>query len=138
MKMSRKRFYLISAIILFAAVSLVISFLVWQRWAHQNALIDREQAVKNAIEACNPTYGLQTVEQPTVFEAYLTKWGSASGPDNSDPERQVWLITLKGRWLHVSGGPPPVEGSNPKPSYWDECAIIIDARTGKTLTGPIQ
>jgi type II secretory pathway pseudopilin PulG len=128
MKMSRKRFYLISAIILFAAVSLAISFLVWKRWANQNALIEREQAIQNAIQACNLTYGLQTVEQPTVFEAQLTKFGSAMGPYNPDPERPVWLITLKGRWLHVSGGPPPAEGSNPKPSYWDECTIIIDDR----------
>src|SRR5215211_6131182 len=114
MKMSRKRFYLIGAIAAFATVSLVVSFLVWRRWANQNNLIDQEQAIQNAIQACNPTYGLQTVEQPTVFEAQLTTLGSAMNPYDSDPDRPVWMIKLRGRWLHVSGGPLPSQDSNPE------------------------
>jgi len=138
MKTSRKRFYLIVAIVAFAMVGLFVSFLVWQHWASQDVLIEREQAIQNAIQACNPTYGLQPVEQSTVFEAQLTTLGSAMDPYNPDPDRPVWMVKLKGRWLHVSGGPLPVEGSNPGASYWDECTIVIDARTGTSLSPPIQ
>ncbi len=137
-EMSRKRFYQISAIVVFVTASLLIAFLVWQYRASQNALIEREQAIQNAIQACNPTYGLQPVEQPTEFQAELTKWGRAEGPYISDPERPVWIVKMKGRWMHVSGGPAPAPDSNPGPFYWDECTIIIDAWTGESLSMPIQ
>jgi hypothetical protein len=73
-----------------------------------------------------------------VFEAQLTTLGSAMDPYNPDPDKPVWIVKLKGHWLHVGSGPLPPEGSNPRPSYWDECTIVIDAQTGKTLTAPIQ
>jgi len=134
--MSRKRFYQTNAIVVFFVASLSIGFLVWRYWAHQNTLIEKEQAIQNAIQGC-PYRGLQPVEQPSEAEAELTTWGTVQGPYNSDPERPVWLAKMTGRWLLV-GGPPPAPDSNPGPFYWDECTIIIDARTGNTLTAPIE
>src|SRR5688500_15258793 len=123
MKTSRKRFYQVGAIVGVVIASLVIGFLVWRNKANQNVLIGREQAIQNAIQACNPEYGLQPVEQPTEAEAKLTTWGTAQGPYNSDPERPVWVVRMKGRWLHVGGGPTPPPDSNPGPYYWDKCTI---------------
>jgi len=136
MEMSRKRFYQISAIVVFVTVSSLIGFLVWRHWANQNVLIGQEQAIQNAIPACEP-HGLQPVEQPTKTEAELTTWGRIEGPYNSDPERPVWVVKMKGRWLLV-GGPPLEDPTNSETAYWDECTIIIDARTGESLSLPIE
>ncbi len=136
-EMSRKRFYQVSAIVVFVIASLLIGFLTWQHKANQNVLIGQEQAIQNAIAACNPGYGLQPMEQPTGTDAELTTWGRAEGyPSNPDPGRPVWVVKMKGRWMLV-GGPPPAP-DNPGPFYWDECTIIIDARTGESLSIPIQ
>jgi hypothetical protein len=134
--MSHKRFYQVSAIVVVVTASLLIGFLVWRYWANQNILIEREQAIQNAIQAC-PYIGLQQVAQPSGAEAELTTFGSVQGPYNSDPERPVWVVKMKGRWM-LMGGPAPAPDSNPGPFYWDECTIIIDARTGKSLTAPIE
>ena len=86
--MSRKRFYQVSALVMFVVASLSIDFLVWRSWDYQNVLIEKEQAIENAIQAC-AYIGLQQVEPPTQAEAQLTTWGTAQGPYNSDPERPV-------------------------------------------------
>lgn len=133
--MSRRRFYQVSFIIVAVVSSLLIGFLVWRQ---STSLIRREQAIQNAIQACNPGYGLQPMEQPTAFEAELTTWGRADNyKQNPDPERPVWVVRMEGRWLLV-GGPVPVDQSNAEPSYWNECTIIIDARTGESLSTPIE
>ena len=72
MKMSRKRFYQVSAVVMVVTASLLIGFLAWRHWANQNALIGQEQAIQNAIQACNSGYGLQPVEPPTQAAADLT------------------------------------------------------------------
>lgn len=134
--MSHKRFYRASVIVVFITASLLVGFLAWRHWANQNTLIGREQAIQKAIQAC-PAHGLQPVEQPTEFQAELTTWGRVEDPYNSDLERPVWVVKMRGRWLLV-GGPPPDPPSNPEPSYWDECTITIDARTGASLSLPIE
>jgi hypothetical protein len=67
MKTSRKSFYRISAVVVFFIAGLLIIFLVWQYQVNQSVLISEEQAIQNAIEACNPSYGLQpVVELPRI------------------------------------------------------------------------
>ncbi len=133
MKTRRESFYPISTIVLLVIVILLIGFLVGR---HQNVLIGKEQAIQYAIQAADPGCGLQSVEPPTETEAELTTWGRAYYGHTPDPERPVWVVTMRGRWLRV-GGPLPPPGSNPKPFY-EECTIMIDARTGKSLTPPIS
>jgi hypothetical protein len=138
-EMSRKRSYQISAIVLFITASLLIGFLVWQHRARPDDLIGQEQAIQNAIQACNPSYGLRPVEQPTEFQAERSTYGEAlhyvSNPPNS--ENPVWIVKMKGRWLLV-GGPPPADPSHSELAYWEECTIVIDAQTGESLSLPIE
>ena len=140
MKMSRKSLYQVSTIVVFVATGLLIVFLIWRQGTNQPVVIEREQAIQNAIQACNPAYGLQPLEPPTESKAELTTWGRVQGPYNSDPERPVWVVKMKGRWLLVGGPPLEFDQSNPalEPAYWDECTIIIDARTGESLSGAIE
>jgi hypothetical protein len=123
MKMSRKRFYQVSAIVVFIAGSLLIGFLVWRSWA-----------IQNAIPACNPAYGLQPVKPPTEFQAKLTTYRKAEQSISNlpAPERPVWVVEMKGRWMLIVN--PPADPSNPRPFYTDKCTIIVDARTGKSLS----
>jgi len=134
--MSRKRFYQVSTMVVTVIACLLIGFFVWRYRASQNAFIEREQAIQNAIQAC-PYIGLQPIEQPTEADAELTTFGTVQGPVNSDPERPVWVVKMKGRWM-LTGGPASVPDSNPGPFYWNECTIIIDAQTGKSLSAPIE
>jgi hypothetical protein len=105
----------------------------------QTVLIGQEQAIQNAVEACNPSYGLQAVEQPTEFQAELSTYGRALNYSSNPPdsEKQVWVVKMKGRWLLV-GGPPLEDPDNSEPAYWDECTIVIDAQTGESLSLPIE
>lgn len=138
MEMSRKNFYRVSATVVFITVGLLIVFLIWTQRTNKRVLVGQEQAIQNAIQACNPSYGLQPVEQPTEFQAELTTYRKAQNytADHPDSEKPVWVVKMKGRWLLV-GGPPP-DPSNPGPFYWNECTIIIDARTGESLSFPIE
>ncbi len=139
--MSHKRFYQVSAIVVVVTVSLLIGFLVWRHRADQKALIGKEQAIQYAIQACNPRYGLQPMEPPTETEAQFTTWGKTrEGSHGSDPRRPVWVVRMTGRWL-LLGGPqlaPNPSNPTPEPAYWNQCTIIIDARTGESLSIPIQ
>ena len=143
MKTSRKSFYRASVIVVFIAASLIIGFLAGRQKASRPVLIGREQAIQNAIEVCNSGYGLQPVEQPTEFQTELTTYEKPQGSApiiGSDSGRPVWVVTMKGRWL-VVGGPPPASDSSSatsEPDYWDECTIIIDAKTGESLSTPVE
>ena len=101
-------------------------------------LIERERAIQNAIQACNPSYGLQPMESPTETKAELTTCKKVDGCYSSDPEKPVWVVKMKGRWLLVGGPAPDPSDLNPQPSYWDACTIIIDAKTGESLSLPIE
>ena len=138
MKTSRKSFFRVSPNVVFVIAGILISFLIWRHRANQPVLIGREQAIQNAIQACNPAYGLQPVEQPTEFETEITTYEKALGfaPVPSKAQRPVWVVKMKGKWLLV-GGPSPAE-DNPGPFYWDECTQIIDAQTGEWLSYPIE
>ena len=107
MKISRKGFYQVSAIVVFVVASLLIVFLIWRQKTNEPVLISREQATQNAIQACNPGYGLQPVEQPTEIEAYLTTYKKATGNEspykNISSESLVWVVEMKGKWLLVGG-----------------------------------
>jgi len=142
MEISRKRFYQISAIVVFVIVSLLIGILVWQRWTNQPVLISREEAIQHAIEACNPGYGLQPVEQPTEFETEITTYEKALGfaPIPSKAQRPVYVVKMKGKWILVGGPQAAImpDEPTPEPSYWDECTQIIDAQTGEWLSDPIE
>lgn len=139
MEMSRRSLYRVSALVVLIVAGLLIAFLYWRQRMNQNVLIGQEQAIQNAIQACNPSYGLQPVEPPTQFQVERSTYGKAlnyvSNPPNS--EKPVWVVTMKGRWLLV-GGPPPADPSNAEPAYWDECTIVIDAQTGESLSLPIE
>ena len=113
-------------------------------------LVARQGAIQNAIDACNPGYGLQPVTTPTAFQIQLTTLGRAWYPQQESnswkyPElrRLVWVVELKGSWI-VVGGPAPVEpdSSNPnaaqKRGYTDTCTQIIDALTGESWSGAIE
>ncbi len=125
-----------SIIVVLTTAGLLIGFLAWRHWTNQNALIGKEQAIELAVQAYNPDYGLQPVEPPTEIEAKLVQGGAERDPYSLDPTRPVWVVTMKGRWLLV-GGPPRVD-PNPQPSYENECVIKIDARTGETVSLPIE
>lgn len=132
--MSSKRFFQVGLI----ALSLLIGFLVWQQLTKRLVLIGQEQAIQNATQACDSGYGLKPMEQPTKVEAELTTWGKADNYKyNPDPERPVWVVRMEGHWLLV-GGPVPADPANVEPSYFNECTIIIDGRTGKSLSTPIE
>lgn len=139
MKTSRKSFYRVSAIAVFVIAGLLIIFLILRQRTNQPVLVGREQAIQNAIQACNPGYGLQPVEQPTEFETEITTYEKALGfaPIPSKAQRPVWVVKMKGRWLLV-GGPPTEEPSSGEPAYWDQCTQIIDAQTGEWLSLPIE
>jgi len=141
METSRRRFYQISAIVVFVTASLIIGFLALRHKVNQKVLIGREQAIQNAVQAC-PAHGLQPVEQPTEFQTELTTYEKASNylTNPLDAEKPVWVVTMKGRWLLVGGPPLAFDPSNPTPEpvYWDECTIIIDAETGESLSSPIE
>jgi hypothetical protein len=121
MKMNRNRFYI--TLVVFIAGSVLIGCLVWRSWA-----------IKNAIQACNPDYGLEPVEKPTASQAKLTRYGKAEPSIATLPvsQRFVWVVEMKGRWKLI--GSPPSDPGNPGPFYSDECTIIIDARTGESLS----
>jgi hypothetical protein len=138
MKTGHKSYYRVSVIVVVVIVVSLSIFLIWQRWAKQPVRISREEAIQHAIEACNPGYGLQPVEQPTEFETEITTYEKALGfaPIPSKAQRPVYVVKMKGKWLLV-GGPPPEE-DNPGPFYWDECTQIIDAQTGERLSYPIE
>ena len=138
MKTDRGNFYRISVIVAFVIVGSLSIFLIWRYRANRSVLISREEAIQHAIEACNPGYGLQPVEQPTEFETEITTYEDALGfvPIPSKAERPVYVVKMKGKWLLV-GGPAPAE-DNPGPFYWDECTQIIDAQTGEWLSYPIE
>jgi hypothetical protein len=137
MEMNRKNIHRISTIAALIIASLLITFLIWR--LKKNELIGQEQAFQYAIQACNPSYGLKQVEQPTEFQAELTTYKKAVGfvPNPFYANRPVWVIRMKGRWLLV-GGPLPDPTSNPEPVYWEECIQIIDAETGESLSYPIE
>ncbi len=137
MKTSRKGFYQVSAIVVFVIASLLIGFIIWREKTNDLVLISEEQAILNAIQACNPGYGLQPMEPPTETKAELTTLGKAGGYPFSNPERPVWVVTMKGRWLLV-GGPAPDPTSISEPSYWNVCVMIIDAQTGESLSTAIE
>ena len=141
METSRKSFYWIIGIAVFIPASLLIIFLILRQRINQPVLIGQEQAIQNAIQACNPVYGLQPVEKPTEIEAHLATYIEATGNEspykNVDSESLVWVVDMKGKWL-VVGGPPTEEPSNGEPAYWDKCTIIIDAQTGESLSTPIE
>ncbi len=140
MKTSRKSFYRVIAIVMVVIAGLLIIFLIWRQSTNQPVLIEREQAIQNAIQACNSGYGLQLVEEPTEFETEITTYEKALGfvPIPSKAKRPVWVVTMKkGRWLLV-GGPVPADPSNSEPSYWNKCTQIIDAQTGESLSTPIE
>jgi len=138
MEMSRKSLYRVGIIVVLLTAGLSIVFLVWRQRTNENVLIGEEQAIQNAIQACDRGYGLQPVEQPTEFHTELTTYGKAVSDPLSPPDREtpVWVVTMKGRWMLV-GGPPPAE-DNPGPFYWDECTIVINAVTGESLSMPIE
>ena len=138
MKTSRRSFYRARVIVALVIAGSLISILVWRYWASQPALISPEEAIQHAIEACNPGYGLQPVEQPTEFETEITTYEEALGfaPIPSKAQRPVYVVKMKGKWL-LMGGPPPAE-DNPGPFYWNECTQIIDAQTGEWLSLPIE
>ena len=140
MQISRQSSYWMIGIVVLIAAGLLIIFLIWRQGTNQPVVIEREQAIQNAIQACNPAYGLQPLEPPTESKAELTTWGRVQGPYNSDPERPVWVVKMKGRWLLVGGPPPASDPSNPtaEQDYVYECTIIIDARTGESLSGAIE
>jgi hypothetical protein len=143
MKTSRKSFYRASVIVALIVTSVIIAFLTWRQKANRPVLIGREQAIQNAIEACNSSYGLESVELPTEFQTELTTYEKPAGSApiiGSDSGRPAWIVIMKGHWLLV-GGPPPASGSSSptsEPAYWDECTIIIDAKTGESLSTPIE
>ena len=139
MKVGRKTFYQVSVIFMIVIAGILISLLIWRQRTSQPLLIGREQAIQNAIQACNPVYGLQPVEQPTEFETEITTYEKALGFEPSHPlaQRPVWVVKMKGHWLLV-GGPQRDPASNPEPAYWDECTQIIDAQTGEWLSLPIE
>ena len=138
METNHKSLYQVSVPIVLITVSLLAALLFWLRKIDQPVLINQEQAIQNAIQAC-PGIGLQPVEEPTEFKTELTTYGKASndpfGPP--DTETPVWVVTMKGRW-QLTSGPLPDPNSDPGPFYWDECTIIIDAQTGKSLSYPIE
>ena len=126
--MSRKGFYQVSAIVVFVTAILLFGFLIWRHTAKQNVLIGKEKAIQNAIQACN------SVEQPTAVQAELTTFGNVMGYEWNPPEPvPAWFVKMKGRFMVIGG---PVDLSNPKPIYWNECSIFIDAQTGEALSHP--
>ena len=143
MKASRKSFYRVSVIVALVIAGSIVIFLLWRYWASQPVLISQEEAIQQAIEACNPGYGLQPVEQPTEFETEITTYEKALGgfaPNAAKAQRPVYVVKMKGKWLLVGGPTEAPMPGNPtqEPSYWDECTQIIDAQTGEWLSLPIE
>jgi hypothetical protein len=137
--MGRNIFSRISILLVLATAGLLISFLIWRQTLDQNVPISKDQAIRNAIQACNHSYGLQPVEQPTAFQGELSTYGRAlnNGSNSPNSGKPVWIVKMKGRWLLV-GGPPPADPNHAEPVYWDECTIVIDAQSGASLSFPIE
>ena len=122
-KMKLKSSYQIIAIVILVAVGLLLGFLFTRDFYFAR----QQSAIQSAIEACNPAYGLQPVEQPTESQAHLAIYRGSL----------VWIVDMKGKWILV-GGPQPDPTGNFEPSYWDECTIIIDVLTEDVLSTPIE
>jgi hypothetical protein len=139
MRIEQKDLYRLIVIATLLTSAFFIGMFIWQRWVDQSTRISREQAIEFAIQACNPGYGLQLVEKPTVYETKTTTYEEALGfaPIPIKSKRLVWIVTLKkGRWLLVGG--PAADPNNPEPLYVNECTQIIDAQTGEGLSYPIE
>jgi len=128
--MINKNIYRVSIILLVLVACSLFGFLV-----------ARQSAIHNAIEACNPGYGLQPVGTPTSAEAHLTTFGKAEGGNPWDPTlsgRPVWVVVMHGSWIIVGGPPPALSNPAQGPFYEDTRVQIIDAVTGESRSVAIQ
>ena len=120
-------------------ILILVGFLLGFAFAVGLYFTQQRIASQKAIETCNPVYGLQPVQEPSEVLTYLTTYDNAFLSSGYPPysKRPVWVVAMKGKWLLV-GGPVLDPTSNPEPSYWDECTIIVDVLTGEVLSTPIE
>jgi hypothetical protein len=101
--------------------------------------LQEQEAAQLALEtASSPRPGLSAADgAPSIShmdwlpfaEALLRLTGSSQAPAGADPEKFVWLVEMQGTWKDLS--PPP---SGQPTQYYSCYAVILDAKTGETLS----